>query len=107
MTYRLPSVAQMVNRANDGHHKALRRIADETELLWAGAGMGEVRGMRIVLSTLEGSWEAITTDGEPRTPECRYVLTDRGVDLLLALDRRADKAGERARLARLAALIDA
>lgn len=73
----LPTVPQMKNRATDGHRKALAAIAEGRPAVRPGAYASEVRGMRTVLATL-ARWECTTADG----------LTDRGRDLLAALNER-------------------
>lgn len=81
-TPRLPSVPQMVNRSLHGHHKALRCLADGNRFHGPGAGMGAQRGLRTIVATLR-RWECMT-EGEQ--------ITDRGRELLAALDMRAQRA---------------
>lgn len=71
-----PSIPQMANRANGGHLKMLRALRDDAMAVSANAGMGEIRGMRIVLTTLQ-RWGCVV-DGS---------LTDRGRELLEHLER--------------------
>lgn len=73
----LPSVKQMLNRAQSGHLKALQAIAEGRVILGSAAFDSEIRGMRICLSTLR-KWECIADAAGD------LVLTDRGRALLAA-----------------------
>jgi len=72
-----PGIAQMVNRSNSGHLKALRSVRDSSVMVGASEPASAVRGAMTVLSTLR-RWECIEGD----------ALTDRGRDLLAALEER-------------------
>jgi hypothetical protein len=78
----LPSVAQMANRANNGHRRALRAYHDDTMI--ATEGTGDIRGMVVILATLR-RWQCISGD----------EITARGQELLDVLDagthRRRDR----------------
>lgn len=79
-----PNTKQMVTRSLDGHRKAIRAIAEGRPVLGPTASMGEVRGMRTVLGTLQ-AWETVeAVDGALR-------LTERGRDLLAAYDAQRDR----------------
>lgn len=101
-TPRLPSIAQMANRSNSGHLRALRAFARSGHAeARPNITMGEWRGLRTVMDTLS-RWECATTakEGEVREQigpgawriieRGEYVtrLTDRGVALLAALEER-------------------
>lgn len=73
-----PSIKQMANRSLDGHRKALRHIAEGKPVVGPTAQMGELRGMRTVLSTL-CRWGCVADD---------YTLTERGEALLTALNEK-------------------
>lgn len=73
----VPSVKQMINRANSGHLKALRAYRDGTLAVGPTEPDSAVRGMMTVLRTLRG-WGCVEGD----------VLTDRGCALLAALEQR-------------------
>lgn len=80
---KLPSIAQMVIRAQrggGGHIQALKRMAEGQDPIpkWMGgeAGFaGWARGWRKVMATLEG-WQVMTAEGK---------LTERGKELLSCL----------------------
>lgn len=76
-TTKLPSVAQMANRANSGHRRALQAVRDKTTTVGPTAQAGEIRGMATVMQTLR-RWECIA-DGQ---------LTERGQLLLTRLEQR-------------------
>jgi hypothetical protein len=77
----LPSIKQMLNRANSGHRRALNAIAHSKPLLGPTAYAGEIRGMQSVLSTLR-RWDCVSNDG----------LTERGEELRTLLNERHEKA---------------
>lgn len=83
------TVNQMVARANDGHHKALTRIATGNTLVGPTEPISAIRGVRIVrivCDTLR-RWDCIATThmdaGHGET-----VLTDTGKELLERLNER-------------------
>ena len=99
---RLPSIPQMVNRANPGHLYALQSFAHVGHAgLPSTAGEGQIRGMRTITTTLL-NWDCTVTtkEGEVREqigPDVyaivqrgQYVtrLTSRGEALLRELEAR-------------------
>lgn len=87
----------MVARHHDGHVRALRAIAEGRPVVRSGATPGELRGVRVVVSTLArwGAIETVPAEREP-IPGCsdgfRVVrdsfarITDTGRELLLAIE---------------------
>lgn len=78
---KLPSLPQMVNRSASGHRRVLAAIANGDPIGTVHDSPGALRGLRICLQTLY-RWQCI--DGE--------TLTERGRELLAALDARAAAA---------------
>lgn len=72
---KLPSIAQMVQRSNDGHRKALARIFRGESLVGPTEPLSAVRGMRTILSTLR-RWGCIDANSD---------VTSRGFGLMEAL----------------------
>jgi hypothetical protein len=73
-----PSHLQMVNRSNSGHLRVLRAVAAGVPVAGPETSIGTLRGLRTVAGTLR-AWG--TVDAE-------WNLTDRGRDLLAALETR-------------------
>lgn len=73
----LPSVKQMVNRASEGHYKALKAFRDTTALVSTTTPDSAVRGYMSALRTLR-AWECINGD----------QLTDRGRELIAAYEEK-------------------
>lgn len=86
MTTTQTTLRQMVVRSNNGHRKALRAFASDAALARPGMAASELRGLRTVISTLH-RWGACETY---RTGPSQYetFITQEGIDLLEALDRR-------------------
>lgn len=76
---RQPSIKQMVNRANSGHRQMLRHYAGGTKA--DPQTMGELRGLKTVMATLR-AWGCVDSG----------QITDRGRELLVALDERQTQA---------------
>lgn len=90
-----PTVPQMLARSTDGHRTALERVGDGRPLARVGATIGEVRGLRTILATLY-RWVVASADkpkvGAGGSTTFPLVLTDRGRELLDALNARKAKA---------------
>lgn len=104
-TTKLPSLAQMVSRSNGGHLHVLQAAAANAAIADSRTSVSAIRGYRVCDATLD-RWGCTTTalEGEVRErigPDAwsvkqkgTYVtrLTDRGVDLLAALEARQTRA---------------
>jgi hypothetical protein len=78
----VPSLAQMVNRANNGHRRALHRLSRGVPVCGPTPSPGELEGMRTVLLTLV-RWGCLQSpDGG------MFTLTPRGEALLSVLRER-------------------
>lgn len=75
---------QMVVRANQGHHRVLSHwdAKPGTVIATAMDSVGSLRGLRTVAQTLR-RWGCVTPEG---------ALTDRGRELLAALNERREGA---------------
>jgi hypothetical protein len=87
-----PTIKQMLNRSYSGHRILLEKISADQELDSPSRTESSLRGLRTCADTLE-NWGCLRT--EPYTPEggsaipaYRFVITERGRELLSAVHDR-------------------